>query len=506
MPLPYERRDEVPPPVQPRLVRPSRARYVAGVCAGVAEHLGVPVKWVRIATIALTFAGGSGAVAYLFLWVLTPSDDSGAVPVPARFGLGTPQGQRGGLAGSWGSAGSAGSAGPSYSESPPMDPVVPPVTEEHPSRLLLLGALVVGAGVILGASQIGVNIRAGLLLPVLVVGAGAVLAWSQLDTAERSRWIGTDQGARGRALARVGLGIVLAVIGLVILVTRGRSLSAVWDALLATVAVLLGAALIAAPWVIRLWTDLRAEQAATVRATERADIAAHLHDSVLQTLALIQRKADDPHSVAQLARAQERELRSWLYAGPTGSDSTLAAALTGAAHDVEDEHGAAIDLVVTGDRAIEPQGQALVRAFREALLNAVRHGRPPVTAYVEIGAAGVEAFVKDRGEGFDPETVPADRLGVRESIFGRMERHGGTARVRRLDVGTEIELTLPPLAAPSGSPRAPASTAGASTARTSTAGPSTGAAATAGASTRPAPAAAHADTGAATSSTPKDSS
>ncbi len=446
MAIPYERRDDAALLAQPRVVRPRSGRYLAGVCAGVAEHLGLPVRWVRVATVALAFAGGAGIAAYIFLWVLTPAEGSGVVPEPARLG-------RGPLLGSM-TPYAVPSPQPAPSPSPtpvpapsPSQAAVTPVGE-RPARLLVLGALVVGLGVILGASKLGVDVRAGILLPILVIGAGAVIAWSQLDTAQRSRWIGGDQGARGMALARIGLGLVLAVIGLVILVTRGRSLTAVWDALLATAAVLLGAALIAAPWVIRLWSDLRAEQAATVRATERADIAAHLHDSVLQTLALIQRKAEDPHAVSQLARAQERELRAWLYAGPAGSDSTLAAALTAVAHDVEDEQGAAIDLVVTGDRPIESQGEALVRAFREALLNAVRHGRPPVTAYVEIGAAGVEAFVKDRGDGFDPETVPTDRLGVRESILGRMERHGGTARVRRLDEGTEIELTLPPLPVP----------------------------------------------------------
>ena len=162
----------------------------------------------------------------------------------------------------------------------------------------------------------------------------------------------------------------------------------------------------------------RREQVAAARATERADIAAHLHDSVLQTLALIQRQSGDAAAVTRLARAQERELRSWLYAGPQGPQSTLAAAVTEVAHDVEDLHGVAIDLVVTGDRRCEPHGAALVQAMREALLNAVRHGGSPVTAYVEIGPTGVEAFVRDRGDGFDLDAVPADRLGVRSRSSG----------------------------------------------------------------------------------------
>ena len=226
--------------------------------------------------------------------------------------------------------------------------------------------------------------------------------------------------------------------------TRGRSLAAIWDIGAAVLAVLAGVALIAAPWALRFWSDLRHEQAERARATERADIAAHLHDSVLQTLALIQRKAGDAAAVAQLARAQERELRSWLYAGPSDSDATLATAVVEAAHEVEDLHGIPIEVVSTGDRPLDDGGQALVRAVRESLLNAVRHGAPPVSLYLEVGPTGVEAFVRDHGPGFELDEMPEDRLGVRQSILGRMDRHGGTARVRRLEHGTEVSLSLPP--------------------------------------------------------------
>jgi signal transduction histidine kinase len=200
---------------------------------------------------------------------------------------------------------------------------------------------------------------------------------------------------------------------------------------------------------VRLWGDLRAEQAQRIRETERADIAAHLHDSVLQTLALIQRKAEDPAEVTRLARAQERELRGWLYAGPRGSQASLAFAVTKVAHDVEDLHGIPIELVVTGDRPLDGGGNALVQALREALLNAVRHGAAPVSAYVEAGSEVVEAFVRDHGPGFEMADVPQDRLGVRESILGRMSRQGGSAAVRRLEDGTEVSLSLPVTAAES---------------------------------------------------------
>jgi signal transduction histidine kinase len=199
---------------------------------------------------------------------------------------------------------------------------------------------------------------------------------------------------------------------------------------------------------VRLWCELRVEQAERIRETERADIAAHLHDSVLQTLALIQRKSGDPAEVVRLARSQERELRRWLYAGPVGSQASLASAVTEVVHEVEDQHGVPIELVVTGDRALDVGGSVLVRALREALLNAVRHGAPPVSVYVEMGSELVEAFVRDHGPGFDLTDVPQDRLGVRESILGRMSRHGGSARVRRLEHGTEVSICLPVNAIP----------------------------------------------------------
>jgi len=147
--------------------------------------------------------------------------------------------------------------------------------------------------------------------------------------------------------------------------------------------------------------------------------------------------------VTRLARAQERELRGWLYAGPRGSKASLASAVTEVAHEVEDVHGIPIELVITGDRPLDVAGTALVRALREALLNAVRHGSVPVSAYVEVGAELVEAFVRDHGPGFDMDAIPRDRLGVRESIVGRMARHGGSASVRRLESGTEVSLSLP---------------------------------------------------------------
>jgi signal transduction histidine kinase/phage shock protein PspC (stress-responsive transcriptional regulator) len=417
-------------------------RIVAGVCAGLAEHLGWEVRLVRIGFILLTLPGGAGLVAYLFLWALTPQSvggggrDDGQVPLdPAK-----PEG----LARSVDEAAAA--VGAAADEE-----------ERSAARTLLVGGALLLVGLVVVAQNAGFDLRLGFLVPLLVVAVGAVIAWSQLDDAQRGRWLGSTEGPRRFSVARLAFGAFLALTGIVIVATRGRSLSAIWDIALASLAVVAGAVLIAAPWGLRLWGDLRREQAERARATERADIAAHLHDSVLQTLALIQRRADDPAAVVQLARAQERELRSWLYAGPAGSDSTLASAVAEVAHEVEDVHGTPIELVATGDRPLDDGGTALVRAVRESLLNAVRHGRPPVSVYVEVGPSGVEAFVRDHGDGFDVDEIPEDRLGVRQSILGRMQRHGGSARVRRLEQGTEVCLTLPPLA-DNGGPAPPVQT------------------------------------------------
>jgi signal transduction histidine kinase/phage shock protein PspC (stress-responsive transcriptional regulator) len=439
MPTPYER--PVPPAearaaarraTRPQLTRPAEGKVIAGVAIGLAQHLGWPVRWIRLGFVLISIPTGAGFVAYVFLWALTPQSRGGVVGGRRR------------------------AVDPADADALAMAGGAPePVTgagERDATRVLLVGGLMLGVGLVVVAQNAGLNARLGILVPLLVVAAGAVLAWSQLDDSQRGRWLGSETGTRRFSVARLAFGGVLALTGLVIMATRGRSFAAIWDIGAAVLAVLAGVALIAAPWALRFWSDLRREQAELARATERADIAAHLHDSVLQTLALIQRKAGDAGAVTQLARAQERELRSWLYAGPSDSDATLATAVVEAAHEVEDLHGIPIEVVSTGDRPLDDGGQALVRAVRESLLNAVRHGAPPVSLYLEVGPSGVEAFVRDHGPGFDVGEIPEDRLGVRQSILGRMERHGGAARLRRLEQGTEVSLTLPPDLRPPPSP------------------------------------------------------
>jgi len=214
---------------------------------------------------------------------------------------------------------------------------------------------------------------------------------------------------------------------------------------LAALVVAVALTLISAPFWRATFNRLGAERVARARADERADVAAHLHDSVLQTLALIQ-KSDDPEQVGRLARRQERELRDWLSDNePSRPDERLADALRAAAADIEDSHGAPIDAVVVGDAELNERLEALVAASREALTNSAKFASDggPVRLYAEIEKSGARVFIDDRGPGFDPKSIPADRHGVRESIIGRMERYGGKAEIRSdSGDGTEVELTM----------------------------------------------------------------
>ena len=397
---------------RPRLYRSTTDQQIAGVCAGLAEHLGWQVGAVRVAFVVLAVMG-PGLVGYLFLWAFTDQDV--AAPQEAR--------------------------------STPATKGRPSLTTSQTA--LLGGAALVAVGVTATTAVGAVDLTPSVTVPLIAIVVGAALAWSQLDSSERRRSTEgktTPGPMRGRVVGVVlpVVGLVVAAVGIVALASAGAGVSAMVSSGIAALAVLVGAAVIASPWVARLWRRLQREQGERARATERADIAAHLHDSVLQTLALIQRSSSDSAEVARLARAQERELRTWLYGGGPGApEASLAGAVTAVVHAIEDQHGIPVDVVVTGDAAMTEQTGSLVRAVREAVLNAVRHGAPPVSVFVECGPTEVEAFVRDHGAGFDASAVPVDRLGVRESIVGRMERAGGAASIRAREPGTEVELRLP---------------------------------------------------------------
>jgi signal transduction histidine kinase/phage shock protein PspC (stress-responsive transcriptional regulator) len=447
-PLPAWRAKQRPP-----LVRHRDDKVLAGVAVGLAAHLGLPVGWVRVAFVASSIPFGAGFVVYIFLWATmleegSPTTLSGMPPASSAASgtlgpvAGSPAGTVGGTLPAAASSPSPAAADGSSGLSPRRSGIDVAAlrswlrSSNQAVVITLLGVAALVAAGALWLGSVGFDVHAEVIVPVVAIVIGAIFFWSQLDD---SSPLGGRRPVRWIWLV-VGLGFTL--LGLVALLVRGTNLGELWQVAGAVLAALVGVSVLCAPWILRLWTNLREEQTARIRATERADIAAHLHDSVLQTLALIQRQSTDAATVARLARAQERQLRSYLYDEDSRA-GTLGAALTAAMGEVEDLQGVPVQLVVTGDRPMDQHLDALVKAVREAAWNAVRHASPPVSAYVEVGPDAVEAFVRDHGSGFDLDAVPDDRAGVRESIIGRMERHGGTARIRRRADGTEVELRLP---------------------------------------------------------------
>ncbi|KGM13106.1 ATP-binding protein [Cellulomonas bogoriensis] len=397
------------------LRRPRAGAWVGGVAVGLAAHLRLPVVTVRLLFLLLAPFSGVGVLLYVWFWVVVPAGDP---------------------------AGAAEQARPAALAR--LAPRLRDPDRRVPLTDIGFGLLLLVAAGLLVAVRAGARIDYSWLVPVLIVLGGTALAWSQLDRVQRDRMLSHAGGRTPVSVVRLLGGVVLAGLGLLLLVGQDAPLDALMRSALAALAVLTGAALVLAPWWLRLVNELGDERAARARESERADIAAHLHDSVLQTLALIRARAGDQEVVARLARAQERELRAWLYDDRPTPGTSVAAELRALVGEVEDARGVPIEVVVVGDVVPDAATEALLQATREALLNAVTHGRPPVSLYLEAGSGRVEVFVRDRGEGFDLAGVPVDRFGVRESIIGRITRRGGTATVRSdPERGTEVHLCLP---------------------------------------------------------------
>ncbi|HEX7189310.1 MAG TPA: PspC domain-containing protein [Actinomycetes bacterium] len=382
-----------------RLYRRSDGRVLAGVARGLADHLGVDVLYVRLAFVVLAAASGAGVVAYGLFWLFAPQDP--------------------------------------YEAAQPRD------RERDLTMLLALGSLTVGGLLLLAALGLGLN--PGLAVPLVTVGVGVVILWRQVDDDARERWrqaTGTD---RVGGAARAAGGIALVVVGAGAILVGPANLDGTSGGLVAAIVVALGIALVSGPWWMRMARDLTAERNARIREQERAEVAAHVHDSVLHTLTLIQRHVDNPREVGRLARSQERELRGWLYRPTATAGATMTSALEQAAAEVEDAHGVAIEVVVVGDSALDDRLLAVRDAAREALVNAAKYaGDSAISVYAEVEPDQVTVFVRDRGPGFDPDTVPADRLGLRQSVVGRMDRHGGRSTIRSgAGDGTEIQLEMP---------------------------------------------------------------
>lgn len=379
------------------------APWMGGVCSGLAVHLGAPVLLLRF-LIALLSVVGVGVVVYLWLWVTVPEDS------PEATGSGT------------------------------LSPGLVRLSEERAAqvsrnRLIATGVAFLVAAVVFILLNASGTIDWRDLGAIVSIVVGIALVWSQSRQVRKWRSI--------RFIGAVVGGIGLLSLGVVMVASRDN------PPIILLRGGLIGAALVAGilfalvPMWLRTTKELSESEAQRVRESERADIAAHLHDSVLQTLTLIRKRADEPETVARLARSQERELRAWLYTDRPAPGTSVADAFTDLAGEIEDRYGVAVDAVCVGDRAPDRDTEVIVAAAREALSNAVRHGAPPVSLYVEAGEESLEVFVRDHGPGFDLDAIAEDRHGVRQSIIARMERHGGSARVRRMSTGTEVALTLP---------------------------------------------------------------
>ncbi len=401
----------------PRLTRSRTDRLVAGVAGGLGHRFGVPVVGVRLAFGVLAFVGGIGVVLYIVAWLVMPE--------------------------------------------------VEPATGDRARSTRwesVVGLAAVLGGILLLLRSAGLLLPDAVVFPAVLVGAGLILVWSRMTPGEdsaadevvESEWIrrlaptareavvalvGTRRGTQLRVVA----GLVFLAAGFITFLAAADALDALGRALVAATAIVLGAALVVGPSVARLARELTEERRSRIRSEERADMAAHLHDSVLQTLAMVQRRADDPKEVVRLARGQERELRAWLVDEPGRQASTLAGALEAECARLEAEVGVPVEVVAVGDAQLDSRSEALVRAATEAVRNAVRHsGASTVSVYSEVGDDRAEVDVRDRGRGFEPDEVADDRRGISESITARMERHGGTARIASvLGEGTEVELVMP---------------------------------------------------------------
>ena len=395
-----------------RLVRRDDGRIVAGVAAGLGDSIGVDANVVRCGLLLLALAGGLGVLLYAAAWMLLPAShearslrrtDAISTLAFAAIVLGVLLVVR--AVGPW-----------------PGDVIVVP----------------------LGAAMIGL----ALLSTRPADDAPEPPPWPFLDRLPPEAadavavLVGTRRGAFGRVIA----GVACIAAGLAAFVVSVDSWQALRGSLVGGAAVLVGVALVVGPGVWGLVNQLVDERRERIRAAERAEVAAHLHDSVLQTLALVQRRADDPREVVRLARMQERELRTWLMSGDAdpAREGSLGAALDEIAADIEREHGVPVDVVRVRD-CPSVGLQAVLLAAREAIANAARHsGAASVSVYLEVEEQQVTVFVRDRGRGFDPNVVAAERQGISGSIVGRLERAGGHGEVRSAPgEGTEVELVLP---------------------------------------------------------------
>jgi signal transduction histidine kinase len=390
----------------------------AGVAGGLSGRLGIDANLIRVGFVLLVVGGGTGVALYVLAWLFIPRE--GDATSIARRALG-----------------------------------------DRRAITLALGLGTLFAVALVVVSALGFQWAGGLIWPLSLGAAGLVFVWYGAEDDEKAFLqelvgnrapVGTGEpGSRWGLVGRVALGVVMVAVGLGFLVAQGHVAVGTTRAVGAVLVVLAGFLVVFGPWWFRLAREVMDERRERVRAEERADMATHIHDSVLQTLALIQRSSDDPSEVRRLARVQERELRAWLFEDrvPGSLDApalaTLASGVRATAQAVEESHRAAVEVVVVGDCELDEPVRALLAAGREAMVNAAKwSGAPTVSVFAEVEDERVTLFVRDRGVGFDPALVAEDRRGIAESIRARMQRHGGSAEIRStLGEGTEVALSVP---------------------------------------------------------------
>lgn len=310
----------------------------------------------------------------------------------------------------------------------------------------LIGGMMLALALALLARRLEVEQVSAWALPAIVFIMALVLVWSPLESAVQTDARRPDVVSlfSRDAWARVVVGMLIAIIAVVWFAQWDFNGHPLLRAILVPVVAVTAVVLLPAPWWTRLIRQVSVEREQRVREFERAEIAAHLHDSVMQTLTLIRARANEPDTVARLARAQERDLRAYLYQDRRSEADSVATALAAAMSEVEDSHGVAIEVVSVGDAPTTVPLRAAVRAAREAATNAARHGLQPISVYAELTDDAYEVFVRDSGPGFDPRAVHEDRAGIRNSIIGRAARHGGTAVISSAPQSrTEVAITMP---------------------------------------------------------------
>ena len=379
-----------------RLGRSAGDRVLFGVAGGIGERIGVDPLVVRLGFVLLTLAGGVGAICYLVSVVASVEPAEGEPP-----------------------------------------------SDRAASGRRTVAVVLVLAGSLLLLRNAGLWLGDEVVVPAALAVFGSIVLWTRatLGRSHLARLLSRSSTGTVRLVA----GAALIVIGIVVFVIVGRRSGLLTNGPAAAAAAVLVIGVVIGPWMTRLASNVRIERRERIRSEERATLAAHLHDSVLQTLALIQR-ADDPRRMSSLARTQERELRGWLYGrAPTAGPSTLASAIESVVDQAEREYGVPVESVTVGDAHVDGAAAALVAAAREAVVNAARHsGAHSVSLFVEVEPEKITAFIRDQGIGFQRAAVALDRRGIADSIEGRIGRSGGEVSISSAEGrGTEVRLMVP---------------------------------------------------------------